>query len=255
MRVHLLRDALNIMCWFAKPEGSSHFQREWVHKVSYDEVPKDLTYVRGWDKAASEPSDKYRYPDYTASVKMGKSSSGDVYIFGDYDMDTIDPKTRVGGKFRKRAGERDRMISTQAHIDGSDCLIILPKDPSGAGIVEYTESAKKLIKEGFRVKPDPMPTNKSKLTRFMPFSSACQNGFVYIVEESFPTKETLEAFYIELESFDGERSTATRKDDWADSAASAFNALMKEKSYRATAIPDVRSATTLKARSGLRYKR
>lgn len=110
-------------------------------------------------------------------------------------------------------GERDQLIEQQAHVDGAEVTIVLPKDPSGAGVVEYQESAKKLISKGFSVKPDAMANNKSKLTKFSPFSSACQNGFVYIVEDSFPNQATLEHFYKELEIFNGERSTATVKDD------------------------------------------
>lgn len=121
---------------------------------------------------------------------------------------------------------------------------MLPKDPSGAGTIEYTESAKKLILEGFVVKPDAMPGNKKKLQRFMPFSSACQNGFVYIVEDSFPNVETLTHFYKELESFNGERSTATIKDDIPDAAASCFNTLSKENTFKAVAIPTTTNAPT-----------
>lgn len=236
-------------CWFARAEGSNHFQRDWLIQTERKNVPT-LKFVRAWDKASSEPSDKNRHPDFTASVKMGKSADGNFYIFGDYDPDTLDEKTMIAGRFRKRAGMRDQLIKTQAEIDGDHITIILPKDPGAAGQVEYIESAKKL--NMFKVKPDPMPTNKSKLTRFLPFSSACQNGLVYIVEESFPNKTTLEAFYKELESFNGERSTSERKDDWADASASAYNALCKEKTYTAAAIPSV-SAQTLTSRSGLTF--
>ena len=61
----------------------------------------------------------------------------------------------------------------------------------------------------------------------MPVSAAIENGFVYIVESTF-NKVTLEAFYKELEAFDGERSTRTRKDDMVDVVATAYNFLTKE---------------------------
>lgn len=239
-------------CWFARAEGSNHFQREWLNKVQRKDVPP-LKLVRSWDKASAEPSDQNRHPDFTASIKMGRDFDGNFYIFGDYDEKTIDEKTMIGGKFRKRAGTRDLWIKNQAERDGDHVTIILPKDPGAAGQVEYLESAKKLNSAGFKVKPDPMPSNKSKLTRFLPFSSACQNGLVYIIEESFPNKTTLEAFYKELESFNGERSTSERKDDWADTSASAYNALCKEKNYVAVSIPKV-SAPTLTQRAGLIQK-
>lgn len=235
-------------CWFARPEGSNYFQREWLHKIEEKAVPIGVKEVRAWDKATSEPSDRNRHPDYTASVKMKKDKSGFMYIFGDYHESSFDEKTMVSGRFRKRPGQRDQMILQQSQYDGEDCLIILPKDPA-AGAVEYLESAKKLNAEGFKVKPDPTANNQKKLVRFMPFSSACQNGSVFIVESSF-SKATLEAFYKELESFDGERSTSQKKDDWADASASAYNALCKERVHTAVSIPQY-NAPTMKSLAGL----
>lgn len=69
-----------------------------------------------------------------------------------------------------------------------------------------------------------MPTQNGKLTRFIPFSSAAENGLVYIVKSTF-NPATLEAIFKELEAFDGQRSSDHRKDDWPDSLASAFNYL------------------------------
>ena len=78
-----------------------------------------------------------------------------------------------------------------------------------------------------------MPNNKSKLTRFQPFASACSNGLVRVVRSSFPNKSTYDAYMKELESFDGTNSTPTKKDDWADATASAFNYISKMRT-----IPD-----------------
>lgn len=231
-------------CWFARIQKESFFQREWLHKISYKDVPNNLKLMRAWDKAVSVPTETYRYPDYTTSVKMGKDQDGNIYIFGDYDYDAVDEKSKIFGRFRRLPGERDNLILNQCKIDGPEVTVVLPKDPSGAGTIEYTESAKKLILEGFVVKPDAMPGNKKKLQRFMPFSSACQNGFVYIVEDSFPNVETLTHFYKELESFNGERSTATIKDDIPDAAASCFNTLSKENTFKAVAIPATTNAPT-----------
>lgn len=231
-------------CWYAREKASSFFQREWLNKIDYKDVPSNMRYIRAWDKAASIPTEKYRYPDYTASIKMGKDTNGNIYIFGDYDLDAHDEESKIVGRFRRLPGDRDRMILNQCKVDGNDVVVVLPKDPSGSGIIEYQESAKKLISEGFIVKPDAMASNKKKLKKFEPFSSACQNGFVYIVEDSFPNKETLDHFYKELEVFNGERSTATIKDDLPDACASAFNTIQKEQVYNAVAIPDARSNVT-----------
>lgn len=213
--------------WFARPEGSGHFKREWLHKI---DRPPEGTWARAWDKASEEPSEKEWRPDFTASIKMVKNRSGEICIVGDYIPEHSDDTFK--GRFRKRAGARDVVIGNQAQHDTVDCVQVLPIDPGAAGKSEYQEAAKKLIALGIRVKPDPMPTNKSKLTKFMPFSSACENGLVSICESTFPDKATLEFFYKELESFSGERSTREIKDDWADSCSSCFNYIVQARTAK-----------------------
>lgn len=228
--------------WRVRPEGSNYFDRKWLHKI--DKMPLNLTCCRAWDKASSEPSDKNPYPDYTAGSPMiGKDVEGNYYLYWGFDESICDKGSQITGKFRKRPGERDKLILKQAEKDGIDCTVIFAVDPGQSGKVEFQESAKKLIEKGFTVKPDPVPSNKSKLKRFEPFSSACENGLVSIVESSFPNKATLEAFYKELEAFDGERSTAHKKDDWADACASAFNYLSQEKVIPDFKMPSISAAT------------
>lgn len=212
--------------WYVRPEGSNYFTRNWLNKV--EALPKYLVGCRAWDKASSEPSDINKYPDYTACIKMYKSREGHFYIVGDYASTCIDKlENQVYGRFRETPGSRDQKILDQAIHDGKDLTIVLPQDPASAGATEFQESAKKLILEGFGVQKDPTPSQTSKLTRYVPFSSACENGLVYILEHTF-NKATLEAFYKEHEAFDGERSTKMRKDDWPDCTASAFNWLCKK---------------------------
>lgn len=182
-----------------------------MHKL--DTVPLNCSEARGWDLASSEPSEKNRKPDFTASVKMLKTKSGEYIIVGDYDERSKDELTQVYGRFRKRPGERDLLIISQASFDGRECDIVIPEDPGAGGKVAFREMSKTIISEGFSVKKDPCPNNLKKLKRFEPFSTAAQNGLVSIVESTFPNKQTLEAFYKELEAFDGERSSSDRKDD------------------------------------------
>ena len=198
--------------WKVRPEGSNFFKRDWLVKV--DKVPLNCLSSRAWDKASTEPSEKNKYPDYTAcSPYMSKDKEGFYYIQWKVDSDLVDLDSEIIGRFRKRVGERDRLIEQQARMDGSDCTVIFAIDPGAAGRVEFIESAKSLIQEGFIVKEDPMPNNKNKLTRFYPFAAACENGLIRIVESSFPNKATLNAWYAEMEAFDGERSSTHRKDD------------------------------------------
>lgn len=227
--------------WYARPEGSNYVTRGMVKKAEV--IPHDAKCVRAWDKAASEPSDINRYPDYTACIGMAKDTKGDYYLFGNFHDDNHDDKSDVYGKFRKIIGKRDALIRKQAEFDGSDMEVILPQDPGAAGVAEFTESAKALSAAGIVAKADPMPSNKSKLTKFSPFASACENGMMFIVESTFENKATLDGFWKEVESFDGERSTGTKKDDWPDCAATAFNYLAKKKVLVPFVLPKINSPT------------
>lgn len=222
--------------WYVRPEGSNYFQRTWLNKATH--LPKGVVGCRAWDKAATEPSEVNTHPDYTASVSMYKDKEGFFYICGGYHNSGFDKKEpNILGRFRDRPGARDAKILAQAKHDGRDIVQVFPQDPGGAGATEYVESAKKLISEGIRVKKDPMPSQNSKLTRYVPFSSACENGLVFILEHTF-TPASLEAFYKEHEAFDGERSTRVRKDDWPDCSASAFNYLCKKAVLPAFTLAD-----------------
>lgn len=223
--------------WYIRPEGSSHYKRGWVKKAS--RVPDNAVYCRAWDKASTKPSDANKYPDFTACIKMAKCKNGDFYIVGDFHPDCHDEKDpTVMGRFRETSGARNIKIERQAHHDGVNCTVVLPQDPGAAGATEYQEASKALITLGFKVKKDPMPTANSKLVRFSPFSSACENGIVYIVESTFnPT--TLESFHKELEAFDGERSTKLRKDDRPDCTATAFNHLCRTQVLPSITLKDL----------------
>lgn len=216
--------------WNVKAEGANYFKRE--NLVRVDRLPDSITWARGWDKASQAPTTQEKHPDYTACTKMGKSSDGLYYIVGDFIDDNSDDLTDTYGRFRKRVGERDRVIIKQAEHDGEDCTVVLPIDPGAAGKVEYQESAKRILSEGFRCQPDPAPSNKNKLARFAPFADAVEAGLVRIVESTFPNKQSLNKWYDELEKFDGERSTRIKKDDWVDSTATVFNFLTMARSIK-----------------------
>ena len=229
--------------WDVTVKGTTLFNREDLHKAV--SVPFGSVCCRAWDKTASEPTEKNRYPDYTACIKMYKSPDGCFYIVGDpheSNHDALDENEYL--HFRHRPGKRDAIIRHQAIHDGYECAIILPEDPGQAGHVEFVESAKKLA--GFNVKKEASNPHKSKVKRFEPFASACENGLVYIVESSFKNKETLEAYYRDMEGFCGERSTRLRKDDFADVTASAYNYLAQEKVVPIVCRNQIKSDTKLR---------
>lgn len=210
-------------CWYAKAKGANYFQQEWLHKAV--SVPDGCISVRAWDKGYSEPSETYRHPDYTASVKMYKSSDNEYYIVGDYDEQCRDAGSDIVGRYRKRFGQRNQWMMQQCCLDGTDTTVVIPKE-KGAGKGEFEDLCKMFTNGGFTVRG--ADTTKDKLQRFSTFSAACQNGLVHIVESSFSNKATLEAFYEELTSFTGARSTAYLKDDWVDCCSDCFLALQRE---------------------------
>ena len=216
--------------WNVKAEGANYFKRDNLVKV--DKSPEGCVWARGWDKASQEPTTQEKYPDFTASTKIGKSYDGYYYIRGDHAEDNKDATTCLYGRFRNRAGERDRKILNQAQEDGEDCVVVFPIDPGAAGQVEFQESSKRVIAEGYRCQRDPAPSNKNKLARFAPFADAVEAGLVRIVESSFKDKQSLNKFYDELEKFDGERSTRMKKDDWVDSTATTFNYLTQARNIK-----------------------
>ena len=214
--------------WKVRPSGSMYFRRDWCEAAEC--IPLGSKMIRAYDKAGTTPSDTNPKPDYTAGIGMAKSKDGYFYLFGNYHPKFKDEDSNILGQFRKTVGDRDNIILLQAQQDGTDVTVIFPKDPSSAGKFEYLESSKKLTEKGFIVKPDPMPQNKSKMTRFAPFAAAAENGLIKIVTSTFD-KQSLDHILKMLERFSGERSSKTYKDDVPDAVATAYNALQTVKVY------------------------
>jgi phage terminase large subunit-like protein len=217
--------------WNARPKGANYWVRDWVKPITLAEMPDNVVTVRAYDLAATERSQANKWPDPTACGKLSRCKDGYYYMQGDYHKDFYDDVLDIYGQFCKRSGDRDNHIIKQAIHDGDDCLICLPVDAGAAGKTTYEAMSAKIGMAGFRVKPDPTPNNKSKLTRFQNFATNCENGLVYVVVDTFD-KKTLEFIYKQLEAFDGERSTSNRKDEFPDLWASATNLLMKERLRR-----------------------
>lgn len=232
--------------WKVRPEGANYFQRTYLKEVP--NLPLGVVSVRSYDKAGTERTSGNKTPDFTAGIKVSKDGEGFYYLSGDYHEDFFDDgpySTQTEGRFCKKAGERDSIIRKQAEHDGDDTTIIFSVDPGQAGLSEFLTSSRHLLADGYMVEKDPTPGNKSKLTRFAPFAQLAQQGFVRIVKDSFSPK-TYEALMKELESFTGERSTTTRKDDWVDAVASGINYLEKNEIVRAVILPKIVAPTLYK---------
>lgn len=217
--------------WDARPVGANYWQRDWITEITSDKVPSNTIACRAYDLAATERSQVNKSPDPTACARLEKDKFNNIYIKGDYIDEFYDDVLEVHGQFCKRSGDRDNHMLKQAEWDGTEVPIICPVDPGASGKSTFESMAKNFAQEGFMVKPDPTPTNKSKLIRFQPFATASENGYVYVVVDTFD-KKTLEHIYKQLEAFNGERSTSTRHDEFPDLLATGFNYLMKSRVRR-----------------------
>ena len=231
-------------CWYARPQGSNYWSRKWIKEITSDQVPPNTVKCRAYDLAATERSQVNKFPDPTACALMDKDRLGNIYVKGDYIDEFYDDVLEVYGQFCKRSGDRDNHILKQAEWDGQDVTILLPIDVGAAGKTTYESMAKNFSQEGFIVKSDPTPNNKSKLTRFQPFATGSENGYVYFVVDTFD-KKTLEHIYKQLEAFNGERSTNNRKDEFPDLLASGWNYLMKAKIIKPFHVPSISADTRL----------
>lgn len=183
------REQLLYGSWFAREEASGLFKREWCAQV---DLPNGRARqrVRSWDLAFSLPSEQYPNPDWTRGTLISKDQSK-VYTVEDVVS------------MRDRVHKVEELIFQTALRDGNGVTISIPQDPGASAGAYAKDLARKLSEMGYMVRLT--RPQKSKVTRFAPFSSLAQAGFVQIVKGDW-NKD----FFDELENFDGDRN---KKDD------------------------------------------
>ena len=112
-----------------------------------------------------------------------------------------------------------------ARRDGPKTEIILGEDPNPAAKAAIKLLAKDIIEHGYIVKT--RRASLGKLDAFRPFAASAELGFVKVVRNCATDLwnkilNDNEFFYTELESFDGTRSTSSRKDDMVDCCSLAY---------------------------------
>lgn len=231
------RKQLLMGCWQSVEESCVYFSRDKLKKTSA--IPMGCATCRAWDLAAtSDDTPETKGCDATQGLKMSKSKDGYYYIHGSV-------------RFRKRVGERDRLIVNTAIEDGSDVHVVIPQDNGSGGKAQFVYLSQMLISEGFVCKGDQSGHTASKLKKAEPFFSAVEAGLVYIIESSFE-REELMLFYRELELFNNKKSSKTRHDESVDTCASAFNYLNKVRIYTVPRLAQVsQESPTLKAKLNL----
>jgi predicted phage terminase large subunit-like protein len=175
--------------WKIEFTAGTMFRTEWFKRIPRSEVPQEATVfidrmpellrldnkqrkkniklrkVRWWDTAATEPNPNNKDPDWTAGLLMGELE-GRFYIL-DLQHDR-----------RSQAGV-ESMMETTAELDGREVDIGLEVEPGSAGKRE-ADRLKRAVFSGYSFKGE--RATGDKVTRAKGFSSACQNGLVYMVE-------------------------------------------------------------------------
>lgn len=208
-------ERLYLGSWFARPEASGHFKREWVSVVDLPNGRANQR-VRAWDFAFSKPSEVNKDPDWTAGVLISKDKN---------NLYTVEDSVRI----RERVHEVEQLVFETAVRDGQDVIISIPVDPNAQASAYAKDLQRKLGEMGYTVRLQ-KPV-KSKVTRFAPFGSVAQAGFVHVVRG-----EWNKAYFDELETFDG---TKKFHDDQADATSDGFYLLNRTVDIPNFSLPDM----------------
>lgn len=181
--------------WEARQSSSTYFDRQWIEEIDFVEEENVVKRVRVYDFAATLKSDKNPSPDYTVGLRAALMKDG-TYVIEDVQ------------RMRCRASEWQNFILDCAAIDPENTQIWIPQDPGAAGKRSTQLLVRDLAEAGVYAKK--LPTNKSKLERFLPFSAMAENEGVKVVRNCATDYENNivndnNFFYKELESFTGVR--------------------------------------------------
>lgn len=107
-------------CWEARPETAGMFDRGWFEIIEAVRPKEVVLSVRGWDLAATKPSETNRDPDWSRGVRLGKVGE---------KVGILDVVSR-----RDRPGEIDNLIMATVRADGRNVTQAFAIDPGAAGI-------------------------------------------------------------------------------------------------------------------------
>lgn len=183
--------------WKVRSVAGTYFQK---HEVTMLDQRPDLkqfvSLVRRWDLAATEPNEKYRDPDWTCGVLIGKTREKRFVI-----LDVV--------FVRKRADEVRQTIKRTAIADTKRVRICIPQDPGQAGKEQFGSYVKFLV--GWPVIKDIETGDKE--TRAQPFASQWQAGNVDVVRGAWNSE-----YFHQMEGF----VTPGIHDDAVDASAGGF---------------------------------
>ena len=183
--------------WNVRAAAGMIFQRQWFPLV--DQIPGGWIRVcRFWDRAATQPNEVNRDPDWTRGILLYKYPDG-TYCVADLKS------------LRDTPFKVEMLVKQVAQHDGHSITIKTQQDPGSAGVAEAENFVKMLA--GYDVRTEVM--QKDKLTRAKPASAQCEWGNVKVLRAPWN-----DAFFSELENFPD-----SAHDDICDVFSGAFNEL------------------------------
>lgn len=187
--------------WKIRPAAGLYFKRGEARVI--DSIPSDVVaWARAWDLAATEPSEDYPDPDWTAGVKMGLR-----VVDGGYRYLIVHLVHQ-----RKKAGTIRSLVRQIAEGDGRLTRISIPEDPGQAGKDQVASYMTVLA--GWPVRRRKPSSNK--IIRAEPFAAQWQAGNVDVLRGPWN-----EALFSELEAF-----PEGGHDDIVDACADGFQEVL-----------------------------
>lgn len=190
--------------WTAREEEAGLYRREWSRMV---EVPvyNAKRRVISFDQASQPVSTQSPSPDWTRGIVMSKDENG---VYTVENMVSVRDRPHV---------VQQLILDTAKQYPGA--TVVIERDPGSSGVA-YCATVKKMLAEnGINCKV--LTPIKSKRSRFLPFSSIAQAGYVNVVRA-----EWNEEFFNELEEFTGLKRH--ERDDICDAVANATTVLAQE---------------------------
>jgi len=186
------REQLLMGNWNIRPSAGMFFKRSYFTVI--DILPKGLTFVRYWDRAATKKTE-INDPDFTVGIKLAKDKNGVFYV-----VDIV--------RLQESPLQVQNAIKNMAIQDESTTRIGIEQDPGQAGVSEVDLLIRLL--SGFIVKP--YKVQKDKITRASPVSAQAEAGNIRVLRAPWN-----EDFFRELENF-----PEGSHDDIVDALSGAF---------------------------------
>lgn len=186
------REQLLMGNWNVRPTSGMFFQRSYFNVI--DVLPRNLTFVRYWDRAATKKTEN-NDPDFTVGLKLAKDKDGVFYV-----CDVV--------RLQESPLQVQNAIKNTASQDAVGCKIGIEQDPGQAGVSEVDLLIRML--SGYAVKA--YKTTKDKITRASPVSAQAEAGNIRVLRGPWN-----EDFFRELENF-----PEGAHDDIVDALSGAF---------------------------------